>query len=189
MADFKFNCPTCKEALEVSEDMRGHLFLCMACGNQVRVPERSVVPPPLPPANIPQVPISPEAGSATIFCAQCGQKNDQNNFKCVRCGELLHGRPAAYVMVDDSTMGGLIPYKNAQALWAYYLGIFALIPCLGFPLAVAALVLGLRGLKFAALHPEAKGKAHCWVGIVLGSLVALASLIGILIVVANRSQR
>ena len=189
MADFKFNCPTCNEALEVAEDMRGHMVSCMACGNGVRVPEWSAVPPPLSSANIPQVPIPQESGAATIFCAQCGQKNDQNNFKCVRCKELLHGRPARYIVVDDSTMGGLIPYKNAQALWAYYLGIFSLIPCLGFPLAIAALILGLRGLKFAVLHSEAKGKAHCWVGIVLGSLVAIASLIGILIAVANMSHR
>lgn len=83
-------------------------------------------------------------------------------------------------------MGGLIPYKNSQALWAYYLGIFALIPCIGIPLGITALVLGIRGLKFADANPEAKGKGHCWTGIILGGLCAFgySMLIIMLLVIA-----
>jgi len=112
--------------------------------------------------------------SGPVFCQKCGEKNLENNFKCTRCGFVLHNtvRPQ-YCVTDDNTMGGLIPYKNAQALWAYYCGIFSLIPFVGIPVGVIALVLGLKGLKYAALHSEAKGKAHAWVGIVLGGLCAL----------------
>jgi len=75
-------------------------------------------------------------------------------------------------VASDNTLGGLIPYKNAQALWAYYLGVFSLIPFLGIPLGVVAMVLGLKGLNYAKLHPEAKGKAHAWIGIIAGGVFA-----------------
>ena len=54
---------------------------------------------------------------------------------------------------------------------AYYFGVFALIPFLGFFLAIAAIVLGIVGLRAASQNPQAHGRAHAWVGIVLGVLV------------------
>ena len=89
----------------------------------------------------------------------------------------------------DST-GGLIPYKNPQALIAYYCGVFSLLPVLGLFLGIAAFILGLKGLKFAKEHPETKGTVHAWIGIIMGGLCALAwgSCIGFGIVtaIANR---
>lgn len=78
---------------------------------------------------------------------------------------------------------GLIPYHNSQALIAYYLAIFSLIPCFGFPLGIAAVVLGIMGLKKSRKNPEVKGAAHAYVGIILGGLMALiwGILIGIFV--------
>jgi hypothetical protein len=75
-------------------------------------------------------------------------------------------------------MGGLIPYKNSAALTAYYLGVFSLLcgPFLGIP----ALMLGVRGLKHYHEHPEAKGKAHAWTGIILGGLTTGLALLFVL---------
>lgn len=109
-----------------------------------------------------------------MICPSCGTQNDDNNFKCVPCGRVLH--PAAPVRPQvpvDNTMGGLIPLKNSKALVAYYLGIFSLIPCIGAPLGIAAFVLGILGLRYAGEHPEAKGKVHAWIGILLGGLCGL----------------
>ena len=75
---------------------------------------------------------------------------------------------------EGDATGGLIPYKNPKALTAYYVGVFSLIPCIGVLLAVAAIVLGVMGLKYAKQHPSARGQAHAIVGIVLGTLVILA---------------
>lgn len=80
----------------------------------------------------------------------------------------------------DNTISTLIPYRNAPALIAYYLGVFSLIPCVGFFLGFGAIILGIIGLKQAGKHPEAKGKVHAWVGIILGSLVVMAH-VGLLI--------
>jgi hypothetical protein len=38
---------------------------------------------------------------------------------------------------------------------------------------LAALVLGILGLKHRKLHPESKGSVHAWIGIVLGGGMAL----------------
>jgi hypothetical protein len=81
----------------------------------------------------------------------------------------------------DAT-GGVIPYKNPQALTAYYLGIFSIFPVLGFFLGCAAVPLGIIGLKKRKQNPVIKGSVHAWIGILGGGLsvmvhVAIAALI------------
>jgi hypothetical protein len=82
--------------------------------------------------------------------------------------------PAAAAPQLDNPFATIVPYRNAPALLAYYLGVFSLIPCVGFFLGIAAVVLGIFGLKQADKHPEAKGKVHAWIGIVVGTLAVLA---------------
>ena len=123
---------------------------------------------------------------AVIFCRKCGEKNDGNAYKCTACGFLLHEKSAPqYVVSEDSTMGGLIPYKNAKALWAYYLGIFSLIPFLGILPGIAALVLGVQGLKYAEENSQAKGKGHAWVGVVLGGISVVGMILFVLLVMVG----
>jgi hypothetical protein len=122
-----------------------------------------------------------------MYCSKCGQKNNENNYKCTQCGSLLHSPPPAHVVVtDEGTLGGLIP-KNAKALWAYYLGIFSFIPLIGLPMGAAAFILGIKGLQFARDNPEAKGKIHAWIGIVLGGFFALIYTF-LVIAMLNASQ-
>jgi hypothetical protein len=111
-----------------------------------------------------------------MYCSKCGTLNDNNNFKCSKCGEILHPEPKVVVQTDDA-LSSIIPYKNSSALIAYYLGVFSLIPCLGIILGIAAFILGLRGLNYAKKHPEAKGKVHAWIGIIVGGFFALLYLI------------
>jgi len=109
---------------------------------------------------------------AVIFCTKCGDRNQENNFKCSRCGIPLHASPRNNHIVSDGSMG-LIPVKNSSALIGYYLGVFALIPFLGIPLGIAAVILGVKGLNFAKLNPDAKGIGHAWTAILLGGLSAV----------------
>ena len=69
---------------------------------------------------------------------------------------------------QDEVLRKIIPYKNPYALTAYYLAVFSLIPVLGIPLGLIALVLGIVGIVYASNHPEAHGRAHACVGIILG---------------------
>ena len=80
-------------------------------------------------------------------------------------------------------MNMLIPYKNPKALTAYYLGVFGLIPCLGIPLAIGALVMGILGLKYRKTHSTAGGTGHAWAGVILGSLVLVGHLAAVILIV------
>jgi len=96
-----------------------------------------------------------------VFCQKCGTQNDDNNYKCINCGENLHPvHQTTIIQTDDGSLGGLIPYKNSSALIAYYVGIFSIIPCFAFIPGVIAFILGLKGLRFAKEHPEAKGEVR-----------------------------
>ncbi len=157
--DSLLTCPDCGQQFSVDSPSDARITTCPTCGRDVQISAAQSSAPNL---------------EDSLFCTKCGQRNRENHFKCMRCGCLLHEPPPPqFVVTDDGTMGGLIPYKNAQALWAYYLGVFSLVPCIGIPLGIAALVLGIRGLSFANRNPEAKGRVHAWTGIILGGLAAL----------------
>jgi hypothetical protein len=104
-------------------------------------------------------------------------------------GLLSSGRVAGARNEGDST-GGLIPYKNPHALVAYYLGLFSLAPCIGLPLGIGGLVLGIMGLKKRRENPVIKGSVHAWIGIIMGGTMALIWLIvGVVVAIAAASSK
>jgi len=112
--------------------------------------------------------------------------NEQNPFSEQAYSEPAAVPPQKWQEQGDGT-GGMIPYKNAPALLAYYLGVFSLVPCLGFFVAVPAVVLGIVGLRNAKRNPVVRGQVHAWIGIIAGSIFSLVwgglmimGLIGIL---------
>ena len=78
------------------------------------------------------------------------------------------GHPNPPSQNQGDATGGLIPYKNAPALIAYYISLLSLLPILGIPFGIAAFILGIIGLKKRAANPVIKGAAHAWIGIILG---------------------
>jgi hypothetical protein len=73
-------------------------------------------------------------------------------------------------------LNAIVPYKNVRALLAYYLAVFSLIPILGAPLGLLALVLGAAGLRFQRKNPAAGGVVHAWIGIVVGGFFGFVYL-------------
>jgi hypothetical protein len=86
-------------------------------------------------------------------------------------------------VTGDST-GGIIPYKNPHALTSYYLGVFSIIPMLGFILGCIAVPLGISGLRKKKRHPIIRGTVHAWIGIVAGgcSVLVHVALVTLMIV-------
>lgn len=93
---------------------------------------------------------------------------------------------------SDDTVATIIPYKNAAALIAYYLGLFSCFPVLGFFMAVASLVLGVMGLKAVRRNPKAHGTVHAWVGLICGTIGLLINsliIFGIVMAIVTRGAQ
>lgn len=130
-------------------------------------------------------------------CPRCGLPNEAGLMQCARCGQSLvavwppppggYAPPQGYApQTTIGGFGGMIPTGNPSALTAYYLGIFSIIPCLAIPMGIAAVVLGIKGLRLVKEQPEVCGRAHALVGIIAGGLFALIN-IGVLVFVAAAS--
>lgn len=81
----------------------------------------------------------------------------------------LSDTPGISALQDDS-MQTLIPTKNMPALLSYYFGIAGLIPMLGLPFTMLALIFGKKALKLYAINPTPGAKGHAVTGITLGSI-------------------
>lgn len=109
-----------------------------------------------------------------MLCASCGTPNPEPARFCMRCGAPQPARTLPSRTAPAPPPEGLarfIPVQNPLGLIAYYCGVFSLIPCVGVPLALVALILGILGGAHLASHPEAGGRIHASVGIVVGLLV------------------
>lgn len=104
-------------------------------------------------------------------CQICGTEIAEGRAYCERCAPVASRAPQAG---DSDVLTRIVPYRNRYALIGYYLAVFSLIPCVGALLALAALPLGLMGLSEAKRNPQAHGKVHAWIAIILGTLVLVA---------------
>lgn len=122
---------------------------------------------------------APEA-LPSMVCASCGTPNPEPARYCMRCGapQPVMTLPPPVPAAPAVGFARLIPMQNPQALIAYYCAVFSLIPCVGVPLALAALVLGILGGARLSEHPEAGGRFHAGVGIVVGLLVLVGHAVG-----------
>jgi hypothetical protein len=66
--------------------------------------------------------------------------------------------------------------RNGDALASYLFGILSPLPLLGLLFGVPALVLGVRGLRYAREHPGAGGSLQCRIGMSLGGFFAAVYL-------------
>ena len=86
----------------------------------------------------------------------------------------------------DAT-GGLIPYKNKQALIGYYMAFGGLlimcIPLIGFLYSIGTIWLGFKGLKTVKENPAVKGTAHAWIAIIGGVVELIVGIISIIWVI------
>ncbi len=121
------------------------------------------------------------ADSATRACRGCGAAYAVSFRFCPACGQPAPDAPSLPEpdiyrppTGDGDATGGLIPYKNMPALFAYYCGVFSLIPL--FPIGIVAVILGIIGLRAYKRQPAIRGRVHAWIGIILGGLFGLLYL-------------
>ncbi len=121
-----------------------------------------------------------------MFCMRCGAPSPAEACFCSACGQPLGvAPPAAEPLSSDLPFRSMIPLENPQALIAYYLGVFSVVPCLAPVLGVPAVVLGIIGLKRS--RELRAGRVHAWIGIVLGSVMLVLACVAVVVfVVATR---
>lgn len=153
-------CPQCNGKLKVADNLAGKKIKCPKCSAvfPASVPEEAAITAQAPPAEVEAITDAPS--SREDF-------DDEELDRPRKKTRDIRRDPAG------NAVSTLIPYKNAKALIAYYLGVFSFIPCVGHLLGPAALILGILGLRYAKAHPTAKGMGHAIAGIIMGTLTTL----------------
>ena len=105
-----------------------------------------------------------------MYCTNCGTLNDDNNFRCTKCGRIVQKIAAPVVVsdpADSAAMRMLLPIgRSGLAIAAGYAGLF----CLLIVPAPIALVLGILAVRDLRAHPEKHGMGRAVFGIVAGAL-------------------
>ncbi len=105
-----------------------------------------------------------------MFCPHCGTANDDNNFRCTKCAQIIQpmARPVVTTDLGDSAaMRLLLPVgRSGLAIAAGYAGLFALL-IVPAPLALLLGVLAIRDLR---RHPKKHGMGRAVFGVVIGGL-------------------
>ena len=133
-ATFQMDCNLCGGRVEFPAESEGATVPCPHCGKDLFL-YRGVRAIGTPPANQPE--IQNPTSAETIFCPKCGEKNRENNFKCVRCGFALHNAPSnrpaiaassiTYEVMADKV--GLVPNvrKKDNVFQAVFTAAFAVV--------------------------------------------------------------
>jgi hypothetical protein len=161
-------CPECQSKLNVPDNLADKKIQCPKCSALFPVPSD------VESAITPEAPL-PEPQGVTPNVEPQGVTLEEEVVEPIRRKRDVRTDPT------EEAVSTIIPYKNARALIAYYLGVFSLIPCAGLVLGPAAFILGILGLRYVRAHPTAKGTGHAIAGIVLGALTTLGNWGGAII--------
>ena len=142
MADFKCNCPHCKQSIEAPEEMLGQQINCPSCNGTISLPDppaRQSVPPP------PQ--------KQTRACPFCGEEILTSAIKCKHCGEFLDGKAKQPETPKPKKLGLQVENDMWKGKPSYlcYLGYFII----GIPLTFLFGV-GLLVILYAILDRNTK---------------------------------
>ena len=118
------------------------------------------------------------------YCPRCGNACDDNDVLCSRCGYILGTQPAPY---SPTGYYGGAPRRNGTATASLVLGILSIplmIGRIGFVLAAAAILIGIRALwEIRRSGGAQRGTGLAVAGIVTGAipLVLLAIVLILLL--------
>ncbi len=102
-----------------------------------------------------------------FMCGLCNTAFEGKNY-CIRCFDLMWQRGALEARRFSAPQ---------NALWLGILSLFVgLLPGCGWPVCIAALVVGVNALRRIARQPDLPGKGLAYAGSIMGGLSLLASI-------------
>lgn len=120
-----------------------------------------------------------------MYCPKCGTQNDDNNFHCTACNEVIQIVPPPVTdIADDPAMRLLLPVgQSGLAIAAGYVGLFSLL-LVPAPFAILLGILALRDIK---KNPKKHGKGRAIFAIIMGSLCSFGLISFIISIIAAKS--
>lgn len=123
-------------------------------------------------------------------CPYCDESIRAVAKKCRYCGEILDEDFRPRKKSPGAVDRMLVPVgRPISAIAAGYCALFGIIPMLGLPFSIAAVVCGVVALKSINANRELSGKGRAWFGIILGTIEIVFLLVMVTIILAEASSR
>ena len=110
--------------------------------------------------------------------------------KCKHCGEYLDAEARRAAKPTPSAMERMmVPVgRQASAIASGYLGLIGIMPMIGLPFSIGAIITGFVALKTLKKQPELSGAGRAWFGIICGILGTLLSLLMIVVMTVQAAR-